>query len=201
VCWTIWAAYYEFAQDIGCSLPQQPLDLYLSWCKSQQVVAGNKQLCFVHRKPQIAWQEGRLHNTTGPAVQYPDGWGWYAVHGVPVPRELITDPETNTTQVIEGETNAELRRIRIELYGFERYLRDARVECVQQDDFGKLYKRQVSDDEPALAFVKVVNSTPEPDGSYKTYVLPCRSSIMTAHEAVAQSFGLDIAEYNPSFQS
>jgi hypothetical protein len=135
------------------------------------------------------------------AVAYRDGWGVYAVHGVRVPADLIEQPDTNTVSAIEAETNAELRRVRIELYGFTRYLHDAHISCVQQDDFGRLYRRQVSDNEPELVFVEVVNSTPEPDGSYKKYVLPCRSHVQTAHQAVADSFGMDVKEYHPAFES
>lgn len=88
----------------------------------------------------------------------------------------------------------------IELYGFERYLIDAKIKQIQHDDFGRLYRKEIQG-EPAMQFVRVVNSTPEPDGSYREYCLPVRSTVKTAHEAVAKSFGLETATYNPSFES
>ena len=41
--------------------------------------------------------------------------------------------------------------------------------------------------------VEVVNSTPEPDGSRKTYFLRVPPTIGTAREAVAWTFGLGAA--------
>jgi len=49
--------------------------------------------------------------------------------------------------------------------------------------------------------VEVLNSTPEPDGSRKTYFLRVPPRTSTAHEAVAWTFGMDAAEYSPITQT
>ena len=45
--------------------------------------------------------------------------------------------------------------------------------------------------------VEVRNSTPEPDGSRKTYFLRVPPTVRTAREAVAWTFGLGAVEYRP----
>lgn len=49
--------------------------------------------------------------------------------------------------------------------------------------------------------VKVVNSTPEPDGSYKDYFLRVPPTITTAHEAVAWTFGKTAETYAPAIET
>jgi hypothetical protein len=198
-----WLAFYDYfltACDLKCCRPLIglfELAKYCGWWSPyRNAIVLQHRHCELHRD-----EAGRLHNTNGAAVKYRDGWGVHAVHGVRVPEDLIMNPGSNTVAAIEDESNAEIRRVRIQLYGFDRYLHDAKLQCVQQDDFGKLYKRSAGDNELAMVFVEVVNSTPEPDGNFKKYVLPCRSHVTTAHQAVAESFGLDTAEYQPTFES
>ena len=45
--------------------------------------------------------------------------------------------------------------------------------------------------------VRVRNSTPEPDGTYKIYRLRVPPWIQTARQAVAWTFGLSEEEYAP----
>ncbi|MDE2102919.1 MAG: hypothetical protein KGL39_37090 [Patescibacteria group bacterium] len=101
---------------------------------------------------------------------------------------------------IAKEENAEVRRVMVERFGFQRYLKEANFQEIQRDDFGTLYRKDWPG-EPAMQFVRVVNSTPEPDGSCKVYVLPVRSTVKTAHEAVASSFGLEVESYNPEIET
>jgi len=133
-------------------------------------------------------------------MQCRDGWEMYSWHGVNVAKEIIMQPQNITTDQIEEEENAEVRRVLIERFGFERYLKEGGFKKIQQDDFGILYKKEVAG-EPAIVFVKVVNSTKEKDGTYKEYVLPVLSTVRSAHEAVASTFGLSVEEYCPELES
>jgi hypothetical protein len=140
--------------------------------------------------------QGRLHNTAGAAIQYPDGWGIWAVGGVRVNKEIIENPETITVDKIEGERNTEVRRIMIDLYGQSRYLIDSKARVLNADDYGTLYIKQVPDDEP-IVMVKLINSTPEPDGTFKDYFLRVPPTMKTAREAVAWTFGKSQSQYAP----
>jgi len=49
--------------------------------------------------------------------------------------------------------------------------------------------------------VEVRNSTPEPDGSRRTYFLRVPPTMRTAREAVAWTFGLGAVDYRPAVET
>jgi hypothetical protein len=49
--------------------------------------------------------------------------------------------------------------------------------------------------------VKVINSTAEPDGTYKEYFLRVPPDVSSAREGVAWTFGLEPHEYAPAVES
>jgi hypothetical protein len=125
---------WELAQSAGWALPHQ-------------------NICWVSERPNLLRRDdcGRLHCDTGPAVAYPDGWTIYAAHGVRVPGDVIERPDTITTTAIDGERNAELRRVMIERYrrgdevsGAAAYIRDAGGEQLDCDErYGTLWRRDL----------------------------------------------------------
>jgi hypothetical protein len=145
-------------------------------------------------------ERGRLHSENGPALQYPDGFAIWAWHGLRVPADLIVHPELITTKRITQEQNAELRRVMLERYGLERYMRDMGAKRVQGDDYGNLYRVELAGDEP-IVMVEVENSTPEPDGTMKMYMLRVPPMCTTAREAVAWTFGLTPEQYEPAMET
>jgi hypothetical protein len=52
-----------------------------------------------------------------------------------------------------------------------------------------------------LVMVKVVNSTAEPDGSFKDYYIRVPPNTRSARGAVAWSFGKEENEYDPAVQT
>jgi YHS domain-containing protein len=49
-----------------------------------------------------------------------------------------------------------------------------------------------------VCVLKVINSTPEPDGSYKEYYLTVPPDMTSAKQAVAWTFRMTPEEYSPS---
>jgi hypothetical protein len=140
----------------------------------------------------------RLKCETGPAIAWPDGWGVYAVHGVRVPARIIERPESITHGEITSEKNAEIRRVMMERYGLDRYLADCGAKPIHADEYGELYRMPGM----TLPLVRVVNSTPEPDGTSNIYVLTAaREDCRTAHDAVASTFGLTADQYQPAVET
>jgi hypothetical protein len=88
----------------------------------------------------------------------------------------------------------------IERYGQARYLVDSKAMEIHTDDFGTLYRKKIPGDE-ALLMVKVVNSTPESDGSFKDYFLRVPPTMTRAREAVAWTFGRTETEYEPVMET
>lgn len=141
---------------------------------------------------------GRLHSLTGPAVRFGSRaayffqglrveeplWSLLSQGLLPPAREIITQP------------NTELRRLLMQRYGHAHLVEDLCGRATHQDDFGTLYHLEIPADEP-LVMVKVVNSTPEPDGTFKDYFLRVPPGMKTAREAVAWTFRLEPYEYEP----
>jgi hypothetical protein len=143
---------------------------------------------------------GRLHHGDGPALAYPDGWALFAWRGMPIPARVAEQLSSLTVAMIRDEANAEVRRVMLEHFGFERYLRESGAERLHQDETGVLWRVDLPGDEP-LVMVEVVNSTPEPDGTHRTYFLRVPPDTRTARAGVAWTFGLSEEEYHPLQQT
>lgn len=145
-------------------------------------------------------EAGRLDRGDGPALAFPDGFALYAWRGMPVPAEFLAELDGLTPRRIREEENAELRRVMLEHYGYDRYLKESGAKPVQRDETGVLWRVELPGDEPQV-MVEVVNSTPEPDGTHRTYWLRVPPRTRTAREGVAWTFGLEEAEYTPQRQT
>jgi hypothetical protein len=148
---------------------------------------------------------GRLHGPTGPALQYPGGTTLWFDHGVEVPADVITDPASITVERIDKERNAEVRRVMTERFGPERLVREGNAELIDEDEVGRLWRRgfpgsRWNPPEPVV-MVEVRNSTPEPDGSVRTYFLRVPPTTRSAREAVAWTFGLQGTAYEPAVET
>ena len=143
---------------------------------------------------------GRLHHGDGPALSYPDGWSLFAWRGMPIPARVAAQLPQLTVEMIREEDNAEVRRVMLEYFGFERYLRESGAKQLHRDETGVLWRVDMPGDEP-LVMVEVVNSTPEPDGTYRTYFLRVPPDTRTARAGVAWTFGLTAEEYDPLRQT
>lgn len=145
-------------------------------------------------------ETGRLHSEEGPSLSFTDGYEIYGWHGTRVPPEVIYYPGKITVPGIEREFNAEVRRVMIDRYGIEKYIMDCGAVKIHEDECGILYRKELVGDEP-LVMVRVLNSTPEPDGSTRSYFLRVPPNIRTARAAVAWTFDVPEREYKPKKQT
>ncbi|GGP82577.1 DUF6745 domain-containing protein [Streptomyces calvus] len=141
-------------------------------------------------------EAGRLDHGAGPALEFPDGFALCAWRGMPVTRAFLEELRTLTPERIRAEENAELRRVMLEYYGYDRYLADSGAKPLHKDETGTLWRIDLVDDEPVV-MVEVLNSTPEPDGTHRTYWLRVPPRTRTAREGVAWTFGLGAEQYEP----
>lgn len=174
----------------GGSFVDLPRDVSWMW--------AFKTVCVACRKPTSLTvdEQGNLHNSAAAAVQFRDGWSVWCWRGVIVPAEAISSPESITLDRIASERNSEIRRVLMEKYGIARYVPDLGGEIIHRDLYGVLYRAVTPSDGP-IVLVKVLNSTPEPDGTFKEFFLRVPPTISTAREAVAWTFGLTGDEYSP----
>ncbi|GAA2855505.1 hypothetical protein GCM10010517_13670 [Streptosporangium fragile] len=139
---------------------------------------------------------GRLHRGDGPALVFPDGFAVHAWHGMPVPADFGASIANLTPERIRTEENAELRRVMLEHFGYDRYLAESGATPVHRDETGVLWRIDLDDDEPVV-MVEVVNATAEPDGTFNRYWLRVPPATRTAREGVAWTFQLSEADYRP----
>ena len=91
-----------------------------------------KNICLISRKPIYLGVKTReeLDNRTGLVARYRDGTESWAIKGVPAPKELALNPQNQTIKDILIERNVELKRIRIELYGWEQFLKETKAKII-----------------------------------------------------------------------
>lgn len=173
--WAAYDAYLTAARDIlGLRLKEH--EKYIAW--EQCAIEGgfrimHKKFCMVCDFPEriLIDAQNRPHCENGPSHRWRDGWSIYHVHGVRVPADIIESPQSITVARIRNENNAEVRRVMIERYSEERYIVDSGMKPVAHDErFGTIYFEPQDAGTP-IAKVKVINRSPEADGSFRSYWL------------------------------
>ncbi|MEZ4596922.1 MAG: hypothetical protein R3C32_08835 [Chloroflexota bacterium] len=161
--------------------------------------------------------QGWPHAETGPALVWGDGLTVHAWHGTTVPAWMIEEPDRITPESIDAERNIEVRRMLLDRYGADRYVRASGATLVHEDETGRLWRKTLGGEpswhrwrasrrsgegpDEAMFMVEVRNSTPEPDGTHRTYLLRVPPSVITAREAVAWTFGLAARDYAPAVET
>jgi hypothetical protein len=211
-----WLSHFRFFRDaVGLRSETQRLDGLWELAQSAGWAIPCRDICFIaERHTALSRDErGRLHSEIGAAVEFPDGWRIHAIHGVRIPAWIIDEPAKLTLGAIEAERNTEIQRVMIERFGWDRYASECGAKVIDHDDrWGTLLRKQNQAGQPIL-FLRVVNRSPEPDGSFRRYVLPvhpeCRplpdpderdadfgkAQTLTALNAVASTFGMTGAVY------
>lgn len=196
-----WLCYYEWQESIGakgCEVTHglQEVAKSAGWWIPYDTVA------IVADRPQEIHvdAEGRLHSHTRPALLYRDGWSYCASHGMRIPSYLIFTPEALTVEKINQENNLEIKRVMLELFTLERYLEESDAVLIDSnEDHGELYRIKNSFEDMYL--LKVINATPEPDGSSRVYIIRVPPDMKTAKQARAWTFGFAEEEFYPIIET
>ena len=217
-----WLAFYDYFKEV-CSMTTQTETLKGLWLQAKN--AGwwlpHKNICWLSERHNILERDerGRIHSLSGPAIAFPDGWAIYAVHGVRVPAWIIEKPNDISIKTIDEENNAEVRRVMLDRFGWDKYLIQSGAKKIHSDKYGELYRKEIDGDEP-LVMVKVIDATPKYEGygkglsadeksallkdnpaAFANYFLRVPPDIKTAHEAVAWTFNDTPEDYQPVFES
>lgn len=161
-------------------------------------------------------EEGRLHRDDGPAMITPTRVTWYRNgrrHGmdadkfgtiyyyydnIRVPPHYVTKPESLTLAEVFGNPNAEVRYVGMRAIGMDKVMEDKAVRVIHTDAKKGQVLFEISGIlKKPLRYVQVVNSTAEPDGTYKKYYLCVPPNVRTCKSAVAWTFGMAGKEYAP----
>lgn len=155
----------------------------------------------------------QLHCENAPAFELPDEV-LYFWNGILVPEQVVMNPEGITAKIITEESNAEVRRVMVERFGAERYIRELGAKELNRDQYEDILYRINLNGEPLLV-LRVLNPTPLPDGTRKEYFLWCDAELrpikngraigspqsLTAWNAVAASWGKYGTDFCPEMRA
>lgn len=143
---------------------------------------------------------GRLHNESGPAIGWGDGWGVYVWHGTRVPDDLIQIGWD--VRRIMSDPSVSVRRCAIERMGWNRFAIDAGLKLVDEaadpanpGQVLRLYTvpRRLLDQR--LQILVCTNATGEPDGARRSYGLTVPPDCRSALAAAAWTFDVPESRY------
>ena len=105
------------------------------WNKLCPVWMWDCHQIFILRRPLVIhWGDNGLNNESGPSVYYSPLFSLWHIDGIPVDSQIVMAPETQTLEQIDKEENADVRSIRIDRFGWPRYLRESNAECIDSRD-------------------------------------------------------------------
>lgn len=220
-----WLAHYDFFLNIGVQIDPNLLILFNCFVDIAQNCFWWLPLdekCFIVERPiAIKMEDERLHSEDSKAIEFADGVGIYSLKGFRVPEKLVMYPEQITIEEIQNERNAEIRRIMIEKFGFERYCNEANAQLLDTDEENKaeLYRIELEDDED-IVFLRLEDHSPSNAKEYKIfdingdvdrvvntgdtfkkYVIRVDPECTTARDALAWMSVRSFGTYNPLIQT
>lgn len=121
-----WLSYYDYFLNVvgisECSVLEGLFGVAKHcgwWSAYEDFAVFQDRPTEIHRN-----EEGNLHNESGPAVLYSDGFDVWCINGYRVTEQIVMRPETLTINQINSETNADVQSIMIDRFGWPRYLEE-----------------------------------------------------------------------------
>jgi dissimilatory sulfite reductase (desulfoviridin) alpha/beta subunit len=68
------------------------------------------------------------------SCRFADNWGIGQLTGVEVDEQIVMSPETQTVKQIRKEENEEVKRIRIDRYGWNKYFEEINAKTIDERD-------------------------------------------------------------------
>lgn len=229
--WSGWRVFYLFCEEV-LGIKYDPADskklhIWIELCRNVHAFLAYDTHCFVSAYPtHLSWDtRNRLHAEDGPALAYSDGQEVYASGGIRIKEPkmidlLFVNPQKITAKDVSTEQNQEIKSLLLKKMGWPKYLKQVDAKLVHTEEgYGELLSVKIPGTTTDGLFYKAMNSTPEPDGSVKEYILQCDPNLRpmkfkpdgtiefgkpqekTARNAAASLFGLRGEEYHPLVES
>jgi hypothetical protein len=164
-----------------------------------ELVSGywlGKELALLVRRPhRLALDgNGHLHSASGKCVEYPDGWGFYAWHGLQVPERVILAPERLSRDDFLHEPNVEVRRV-IQARMGERFVSELGGTVIDTNPRGTLYEAVLPEDDPerVARYIQVQDAS-----TVRRSLLRVPPTLQTAAKALAWTFQVAGEDYRPA---
>ena len=187
-----WHSFYHFFHEVFEENNLIHLALFNEMVSGFRL--GSQEAWLVRKPTRLERDEqGRLHSADGMCMQYADGWGFYAWHGVCCSEKIILRPEQLAREDWINESNMELRRVIQERLGSDLFVTLVGGKCIDQGQRGELIEIDLGNDPEHVArFVHVQDTSTE-----RMYYLRVPPHIKRADIGVAWTFGLDVEDYRP----
>lgn len=188
-----WLSIYQYFRDeVGIEACHKldgliELSKYAGWTSVYEDV-----VVFQHRPEMIKFDnEKRLHNESGPAVRYRDGFSVYAWHGLRIPSEWIDHKDQLTAKTALTWKNIEQRRAACEILGWNNILRELNATTIDKDndpEIGELVEVTIPDIGKER-FLRVLC------GTKREFALPVPPDTKTTLDAQAWTYGLSKKDF------
>jgi len=201
--WSSWAAYVSFFRDVmGWDDPiLEKFTVDETLIKSCGWTWWHEDVLVISDRPEHIDRddEGRLHSPIRKAIEYRDGWGFCAWHGVVIPSEWIERKESITPEIALTWQNIEQRRAACEIVGWAKILQKLNAKTIDADDdpeIGELLEVNLPD-AGRNRFLRVKC------GTGREFALAVPPDVNTALEASAWTYGLenDVKSYIPEVRT
>jgi len=186
-----WFAFYDYYYevlklDLNASRPMIEFGKEVGWCwPFKHVIILTERPTELHRD-----NENRLHADGRPALLYADGFALYRWHGLRIPDEWGKIPSEHwQAEWLMNEKNAELRRVLMQGFGYERVLKELKSKIVHATSDMELHRIDNYDIEP-IQLLKVVC----PSTGFM-HVLRVPPDIQTCYAARNWTFGEESIEF------
>ena len=189
-----WLSFYDyFDRAVGLTEIVAPLHNMMDLSMEAGWSIFSKDICFLSERHESVHldETNRLHNPTGPAFRYADGFEAYFWQGTKVPEDWIMDKENLTVDKIFAEANAELRRAGCLIIGWDRVFKGIKAELIDDENdpqIGKLYQGTLPDAE-TCKFLKVEC------GTKREFVIPVPMEVENSIAAQAWVQGVDVKDW------
>lgn len=189
-------------------------DKFAKWMQQLSAIHKNFPFGPIRR---LENEVGALHHDIEPAYVSPTRCTWYQngrrhgidvdifgsifyyYEGIQIPKSFYEERELLTLEQVFQHPNTEVRYVGIKMVGFERVMEKARIIHTSEKGGGMiLFGLSNIVPETELIVLKVINSTPEADGTSKNYFLMVPPEMKTCEEAVAWTFSKSPEDYHPS---
>lgn len=132
--WLSWCGYYDFTKMIGVDFDIDKFDLLIGFLKNIIFCVPYDGIFFMSKKPiNINWKNKLLHCENGPAIEFKDGYGLWALNGVTVTKEVVETPADKLDpKLILNEKNAEVRREIVRKIGIERIVKELKAKVINR---------------------------------------------------------------------
>lgn len=128
-----WLGYYDFfINETSVVLDEKIVNL-IELAKICGWWYPYKDVVIIQKRPSlINFEDGLVQSTTGPAIQFPDGYSVYIIDGIRLDEQIVMRPETLTIHQINSEQDQDKRSIMIDRFGWPRFLQKSNANCIDK---------------------------------------------------------------------